>query len=268
MHSLARALAARDWKAPESAGRLRALSERRGLPLGTGKDGVYRWLRGRSPDRRTQGLIAALLGITGDAVTRYPWPQWLALNSLHQPADHPWDAPGAIRALEDVTWRNTMEHLHRRHFVQLTGGALTASLWAWITADPAAAGQIAHGRRLGEAAVGGIEGRVRLLRRADDADGGGQVLTETALSLRMTVRLLKDRTYSDAHGARLHAAVADLTRMHAWAAFDLHDTCDDAVFRAALRAAHTADPALGAHTSWRSGPSPPVASAEPPTRRP
>ncbi|MGW5679835.1 XRE family transcriptional regulator, partial [Streptomyces sp. NPDC003860] len=80
------------------------------------------------------------------------------------------------------------------------------------------------------------------------ADGGGQVLNETALSLRMTIQLLKDRTYTDAHGARLHAAAADLTRMRAWAIFDLHETCDDTTFQAALRTAHAAaDPALGAH---------------------
>ncbi|MFF2026731.1 XRE family transcriptional regulator [Streptomyces sp. NPDC058171] len=218
------------------------------MPLGTGKDGVYRWIAGRTPDGPTQLLIAELLGIAGEAVPRFPWPHWLALDPLQQPPDHPWDASGAIRALEDVPWRDTMEQLHRRHFVQLTGGALTTSLWTWLTADPAAAGQLAHGKRLGAAAVGHIEDRVRRLRRADDEDGGGQVLTETALSLRMTIQLLKDRTYTNAHGARLHAAAADLTRMHAWAAFDLHGTCDDATFQAALQATHAAsDPVLGAH---------------------
>ncbi|MFI9306640.1 hypothetical protein [Streptomyces triculaminicus] len=36
--------------------------------------------------------------------------------------------------------------------------------------------------------------------------------------------------------------------MHAWALFDVEDTCADAVFQAALRAAHaSADPALGSH---------------------
>ncbi|MBO0655887.1 hypothetical protein J1792_24850 [Streptomyces triculaminicus] len=36
--------------------------------------------------------------------------------------------------------------------------------------------------------------------------------------------------------------------MHAWALFDVEDTCVDAVFQAALRAAHaSADPPLGSH---------------------
>ncbi|MER6917151.1 XRE family transcriptional regulator [Streptomyces sp. NPDC000594] len=202
----------------------------------------------RTPDEVTQHVIAELLGITADAVGRYPWPGWLALDPLLQPTPHRWDASGALQALDEVSWREVTVELHRRHFVQLTGGALTASLWSWLTADPVAAGQIVHDRRLGETAVAHIEDRVRRLRHADDIDGGGQVLSETALSLQMTIRLLKDRGYSDAHGARLYGAAADLTRMHAWAIFDLHDTCADGTFKTALHSAHAAsDPALGAH---------------------
>ena len=141
-----------------------------------------------------------------------------------------------------------MTTMDRRHFTLLTGTTLTASLYAWLTADPAAAGQITHARRIGEAAVARFEDRVRQLRQADDADGGGQLLSETATSLQLVVHLLKDRSYTDAHGARLHAAAADLARMHAWALFDIHDTCADAVYQAALRSAHTSsDPVLGSH---------------------
>ncbi|MEV4975376.1 XRE family transcriptional regulator [Streptomyces scopuliridis] len=208
---------------------------------------MYRWLGGRRPDIPTQRLIASLLGIPTDAMTRYPWPHWLDLDPRQQPTDHSWDAPGAVRALHEISRRDIMD-LSRRHFAQLTGVALTASLWSWLTADPAAAGQITHSSRLGEKAVAHIETRVRQLRREDDTDGGGQLLTETSLSLQMVVHLLKDRTYTDAHGARLHAAAADLARMHAWAVFDVHDACADSIFQTALRSAHAAsDTALGSH---------------------
>ncbi|MFD8970163.1 XRE family transcriptional regulator [Streptomyces sp. NPDC059568] len=247
MHPLKRALEVRGWKPPEFARRLREHAARRGIPVGTGKDGVYRWEAGRRPDQRTQRLIAELLGIAATTVKQHPWPGWLALDPLQQPAAHSWDAPGAIQALHEVSGRETVT-MDRRLFVHLTGGALTASLWSWLTADPAAAGQLTHSRRLGETSITHVEERVRQLRHADDVDGGGQLLTETALSLQMTVRLLKDRSYTDAHGARLHAAAADLARMHAWAAFDVHDTCADSIFEAALRSAHAAsDTALGSH---------------------
>ncbi|MFC5719179.1 XRE family transcriptional regulator [Streptomyces gamaensis] len=247
MHLLARARTARGWKPPELARRIRVLGKERHVHVGTGKDGVYRWEGGRKPDLPTQYLIAELLEIPAEAVLHHPWPRWLALDPLQQPAIHSWDAPGAIQALDEVSGRENIE-MQRRHFTQLTGVALTASLWAWLTADPAAAGQITHARRLGEASVAHIEDRVRQLRHADDLDGGGQLLTETAASQQMLVRLLKDRTYSDAHGARLHAAAADLTRMHAWAVFDLYGTCADAYFNAALHSAHASgDPALGSH---------------------
>ncbi|WP_367141083.1 MULTISPECIES: XRE family transcriptional regulator [Streptomyces] len=249
MHLLARARLVRGWLPPELAQRIRDLGAEQHVPVGTRKDGVYRWEAGREPDRPTQYLIAALLDIPASAVDQHHWPRWLALDPLQQPTRYSWDAPGAIQALTEVSGRETTDmHMDRRHFTLLTGGTLTASLWAWLTADPAAAGQITQARRLGERAVAHIEGRVRQLRHADDLDGGGQLLTESASSLDMVVDLLKNRSYTDAHGARLHAAAADLARMQAWAAFDLHDQCADGIFSAALRSAHaSSDSALGAH---------------------
>ncbi|MFD3920169.1 XRE family transcriptional regulator [Streptomyces sp. NPDC058595] len=250
MHLLTRSRKVRGWTPPEFARQLREHSALRGSPLGTGPDGVYRWEAGREPDRTTQQFIAELLGIASDILKQHPWPGWLAMDPLVRPYPHSWNASGAIQALVEVTGREdiTMDSINRRTFVHLTGGALTTSLWSWLTADPAAAGQITHGRRLGEAAVTHIEERVRQLRREDDIDGGGQLLTETALSLRMTVRLLKDRNCTNEHGARLLAAAADFARMHAWATFDVHDTCADGTFDAALRSAHAAsDPLLGSH---------------------
>jgi tetratricopeptide (TPR) repeat protein len=246
-HPLTWAREVRGWKPAELARRLRELGAQRGVPVGTGKDGVYRWEAGRCPDEPTRHLIAELLGIPASAVARYPWPRWLGLDPLQQPTRHTWDASGAIQALAEVSGREIFT-MDRRHFALLTGSTLTASLWAWLTADPAAAGQITHARRIGETAVVRVEERVRQLRHADDLDGGGQLLTETAAALELVVRLLKDRSYTDAHGSRLHAAAADLARMHAWADFDINEQCADGVFHAALRSAHASgDPVLGSH---------------------
>src|SRR5260370_34261260 len=98
--------------------------------------------------------------------------------------------------------------MDRRNFIRVAGSALTASLLSWLTSDPAAAGQIAGGRRIGEAAVDHIERRARELRHIDDTDGGGQLIAEPAASLATVVTLLKDRTHTAAQGSRLHAAPA------------------------------------------------------------
>jgi tetratricopeptide (TPR) repeat protein len=218
----------------------------RGISLGTGKDGVLRWERGRQPDRPTRVLIAELLGIPEEAAAQQPWPIWLSADPVQQPAHHCWNASGAVEALYEVSGSD-ME-IDRRSFALLTGATLTASLMSWLTADPAAAGQISHGQRIGETAVAHIERRVRELRHADDTDGGGQLLEEAHASMGMVAQLLKDRSYTDAHGARLHAAAADFARMRAWAAFDTRGECPDDAFDAALHAAHAAsDTALGAH---------------------
>ncbi|MDP9616403.1 XRE family transcriptional regulator [Streptomyces hygroscopicus] len=247
VHLLTRALEVRGWKPPELARRLCELGAERGIHVGTGKDGVYRWEAGRRPDKPTQYLIAELLGIPQQAVDLDPWPRWLALDPLQQPTRYSWDASGAVQALAEVSGRENIT-MDRRHFTLLTGTTLTASLWAWLTADPAAAGQITQARRLGETAVARIEERVRQMRHADDVDGGGQLLTESAAGFELVVHLLKDRSYTDAHGARLHAAAADLARMHAWATFDVHDTCADGIFKAAMHSDHASgDTVLGSH---------------------
>ncbi|MFB6926397.1 XRE family transcriptional regulator [Streptomyces noursei] len=217
----------------------------RGVRLGTGRDGIYRWEGGRTPEPEAQLLIAELLGIDPEALVTCPWPNWLALDPLQRPPHRSWDAHGAIAAINDVSKDRPMD---RRNRLLLTGVALTTSLWEWLTADPAVAGQITQGRRLGEAAVARLEQRVLALRHDDDIDGGGELVREADSALRLVASLLEQRTYSDAHGARLHAAAADLARMKAWAIFDVHDTCDDATFEAALHTAHAADdPALGCH---------------------
>ncbi|MEU7317883.1 hypothetical protein [Streptomyces sp. NPDC007083] len=124
--------------------------------------------------------------------------------------------------------------MHRRSFL-FSSTALTASLFSWLTADPAAAGEIASGRRIGEAAVTHIERKVRMLCRTDDEDGGGTLIRETAAANEMVTEA--NRSYSLEHERRLYAAAADLERMRAWAMFDVHSSCDDRIFESApLRA--------------------------------
>ncbi|TDC24477.1 XRE family transcriptional regulator [Streptomyces sp. 8K308] len=244
---LKRAREARDLTQAEFARRLRHRSVEAGRPLGTGRDGVCHWEKDRTPDRPTQQLIADELGIPRQLVDERPWPQWLADDPAQRPAPLPWTLPGAAQALNDITGGAPMD-VTRRELVLISGGTLTASLLAWLTADPVAAGQMTTGQRIGEAAVARIEERVRSLWRLDDADGGGAILPETASALALVNGLLRTRSYSDEHRARLYAAAADLGRQRAAATFDIHGECADGMFETALRAAKIAgDDALGAN---------------------
>jgi len=136
----------------------------------------------------------------------------------------------------------------RRELILIAGGTLTAALLSWLTADPAAAGQVTSGRRIGESTVTRLEERASTLRRIDDEDGGGTILTETTSALALTVSLIRDRSYASAHGARLYAVASDLARQRAAALFDVHGECADGAFETALRAAKAAgDDPLGAN---------------------
>ncbi|MGW4490446.1 XRE family transcriptional regulator [Streptomyces sp. NPDC004376] len=234
---------------PDLARALRRLSSERKRPLGTAPSGVLRWEDGREPEVETQKLLAELFGIDPHLVDTHPWPLWLEFDPLQQYSDFPWTPQGALDALRDSVGSDM---LHRRSFI-FGSSALTANLFSWLTADPAAAGEITSGKRIGEAAVTHIERKVRALRRTDDEDGGGTLIHETAAANDMVADLLTHRSYSLDHGRRLYAAAADLERMRAWAIFDVHGTCDDRIFKSALHSAHSADDqVLGAHilTFW------------------
>ncbi|MFJ6380095.1 XRE family transcriptional regulator [Kitasatospora sp. NPDC092039] len=247
-HPLIRVRKARNLERSAFARKLCDRSAELGTPLGTGRDGVLRWEKGRTPDNLTQFVIADLIGVDSALVESHPWPQWLQYDPLQQPNEHPWTGPGTVGALREVIG----SPMDRRTFF-LGSTAMTAALFSWLTADPVAAAQLTTGRRIGEGAVTTIERRVRELRLADDEDGGGTLIRDTAAALEAVTELLTNRSYTLAHQSRLYAAGADLARMRAWAAFDVNGRCDDVAFKAALQAAHAADdPALGAHilTFW------------------
>ncbi|MEU2264966.1 transcriptional regulator [Streptomyces olindensis] len=230
------------------ARQIRMRSKDMGRPLLTGRDGVCHWERGREPDGATQLVIAAVLGIPPEAVDARPWPQWLAEDPLQRPEPRPWTRLGALTSLTELAGSAAVDTT-RRELILIAGGTLTANLLAWITADPAAAGQMTTGGRIGEAAVARVEARADALRHTDDADGGGIILDETSSALTLVTGLLRTRSYTDHHGARLYAVASDLARQRAAAMLDVHGDCADATFDTALRAARMAgDDVLGANT--------------------
>nr|WP_258404966.1 transcriptional regulator [Streptomyces sp. FR1] len=192
-------------------------------------------------------MIADVLGIPPEAVDARPWPQWLAEDPLQRPEPRPWTRLGALTSLTELAGSAAVDTT-RRELVLIAGGTLTATLLAWITADPVAAGQMTTGERLGEAAVARVEGRAAALRHTDDADGGAVILEETSSALALVAGLLRNRSYKDHHGARLYGVASDLARQRAAAMLDVHGDCADGTFNTALRAARMAgDDTLGAN---------------------
>ena len=245
-HLLARAREARGWSRPEMARYLRDFSAQAGHQIFPGREGIWYWEHNRTPDRDTQVLIAGLLGIPLAAVDERRWPEWLADDPAQRPAPRPWTVAGAAGALLELAGGGVDST--RRDLMLIAGGTLSAALLAWLTADPDAAAQITGNGRVEEAAVARIESRAAALRKMDDADGGGAVLTEAASALALAVHLIRDRSYSEEHGRRLYAAASDLARQRAAALFDISGDCADGAYETALRAAKAADDnALGAN---------------------
>jgi hypothetical protein len=73
-------------------------------------------------------------------------------------------------------------------------------------------------------------------------------LTESTSALALVAGLLRDRSFTDEHGARLYAAASDLARQRAAALFDVNGQCADGAYETALRVAKAAsDDTLGAN---------------------
>ncbi|MGH3928418.1 MAG: hypothetical protein ACRDTF_00395 [Pseudonocardiaceae bacterium] len=175
------------------------------------------------------------------------WP--VARGVLYVPADdglgQGWDAAGAIAALGEVVDAESME---RRHFMAMTGLTLTAVAHQWLF-DPARVAASALGTRVDHAVVDDLERVVEARRRLDDALGGGSLLPATREDLRLVVALLRNSSYTEEVGRRLHAVAAEFGRLAGWLAFETNQPAlAQRYFLAALRAAHVSgDRGIGAN---------------------
>ncbi|MGH3927173.1 MAG: hypothetical protein ACRDTT_30625, partial [Pseudonocardiaceae bacterium] len=175
------------------------------------------------------------------------WP--VARGLLYVPADdglrQSWDAAGAIAALSEVVDAESME---RRHFMAMTGLTLTAVAHQWLF-DPDRIAAAVLGQRVDHAVVDDLERVAEARRRLDDALGGGSLLPATREDLRLVVTLLKNSSYTEEVGRRLHAVAAEFGRLAGWLAFETNQQAlAQRYFLAALRAAHiSGDRAVGAN---------------------
>ncbi|MGH4016323.1 MAG: hypothetical protein ACRDSL_20840 [Pseudonocardiaceae bacterium] len=254
---LERLLARAGWS-PESLGdHLNRLATTLGLKVHVHRRYPRRWVyaeRNRATPRVPRDPLPSLVCLLlyqrlGEPVTP-PMLGWPVTRGVrYVPADdglhQSWDGAGAIAALSEVVDADSME---RRHFMTMTGLSLTAVAHQWLL-DPARVAASVLGTRTDHAVVDDLERVTEVRRRLDDTLGGGSLLPAIREDLRLVLALLRNSSYTQEVGQRLHAVAAEFARIAGLRAFDSNDhPLAQRYFLAGLRAAHSSgDRALGAN---------------------
>ncbi|MEU9700263.1 hypothetical protein [Streptomyces sp. NPDC047981] len=207
---------------------------------------AWKWEHwGVEPDAESQAALAAELGVPMGEVHRLGWPGWLPDGGpVH--TGFPWTRAGTLQALDD-----TLEHamLDRRGFMKLGGEALTALAGQWLTRAPEPVAAALAGGRIDKEFVADLEDGLPRLRRLEARLGGPCARHLLDAELDTVTGILKEASYTNEVGQRLHRLAAELARLAGWSSFDagLHAAAQR-YWASGLRAAHTAgDRALGAN---------------------
>jgi tetratricopeptide (TPR) repeat protein len=179
--------------------------------------------------------------------TTLGWPDTDPLTLV--PANHGlsdlWTPQTALAGLTQVVDPNPME---RRQFIALSGAPLTAVALRWLL-DPGRVAACLRGDRVTDALLNDFTQVTDGLRRMDDKIGGGKLLPTVREQLRLAVELLKNGSYTEAVGKRLHAQAAELGRLAGWVIYDGgNEALAQRYLMVALRNAHVSgDRAIGAN---------------------
>jgi len=152
--------------------------------------------------------------------------------------NHPWSVAGTRKIARDWLTGGLVE---RRHFMAVSGVALTGAVSAYLAAElPAvrAAPPTSGGNDL---LIEQIEASIPLLQQLDDAKGGAASLGYVGAQLRAVALVLHEGTYTAVQTRRLLIALADLGQLAGWMAFDANQQgLAQRYFFTGLRAAHAA----------------------------
>ncbi|MFB7476859.1 transcriptional regulator [Kitasatospora sp. NPDC056184] len=239
-HPLNQVLALRGWTSEVCLRRVAAKHRDLGFgAMAVRKEKISRWTRPDNPQTPTvptQLSMADVLGVHSREVYARPWPRWLLLALQDDSTfwESPWTPAGTIQALEDA---GGLVELDRRDFLIATTATVAAVLAQWATAEPVSA-RSAGGRQIGAAVADRFDSRLNELRHLDDDLGSDHVYDAARAEGRLITRLLRDNTYSEATGQRLHACAAEASRLAGWCAFDSgHSALAEKHFVTSLRAA-------------------------------
>ena len=125
-------------------------------------------------------------------------------------------ADTALVGLREVV---EVDGMDRRHFLVVTGGALTAFAHDWLF-DPARITAAVAGRRIDHAVVDDLERLADASRKLDDALGGASLLRTSREHLRLVVEILSNASYPEDVGNRLYAVAAEFARIAGTLAWD------------------------------------------------
>lgn len=158
----------------------------------------------------------------------------------------PWTVAGTLVSAREVSEVNPVD---RRSFMFLTGTAVIAPAHDWLLARPVNDASGSGGRSIRPELVDDLDVMTGKLRGMDDEMGGGPLVDMVTAQAGYVARLLREGSYTDSVGRRLHATLAELLRLGGWVCYDGGDYPRAQRFWvAALHAAHTAgDSALGAN---------------------
>jgi hypothetical protein len=237
------------------------LSELAGRDLGLDQHAVSRHERGvYRPQRHHRELYCRFYRVCDPAVL---WPPVGAAGPLSDPVvSAPWEWRGTLRAaaeLRDVPpvgvsgsrsgASGGAGRMERRAFLWLSGVALTGPAHEWLVREPGPLLAALGGDRVTPEFAGRLPGMVAELRRMDDVQAPGAVLSLARREFSWVSELLESGSYSDEVGRRLYVVLADLAQIAGFTAWDAQDhELAQRFYLTGLRAAHTAgDRPLGAH---------------------
>lgn len=140
--------------------------------------------------------------------------------------------------------------LRRRSFLVGAGyavGAFAAPAMRWLTAPTDEPPTSTGTRHVGQADVDAVREVTELFRKLDNRWGGGHPRATVVQYLNDEVLPMLDGHYADAVGRELLAALAELTHLAAWTAFDLeqHGLAQRHMIQALRLARASGDAAFG-----------------------
>jgi hypothetical protein len=150
--------------------------------------------------------------------------------------NHPWSVEGTRKIARDWIIGGLVE---RRHFMAVTGAALTGAVSAYLAAELPAAPAAPSASGGTDLLIEQIEASIPLLQQLDDAKGGAASLGYVGAQLRAVALVLHEGSYTSVQTRRLLTALADLGQLAGWMAFDANQYgLAQRYFFTGLRAAH------------------------------
>lgn len=159
--------------------------------------------------------------------------------------NRPWSVQGTRAVAQDWLIGGLVD---RRDFLAVSGSTLAGAVSAYLGGDLAAAA-LPQAKEQGDLLISQIEAGIPHLQQLDDAKGGAAGLGYVGAQLRAVALVLREGSYPAEATRRLLVALADISQLAGWMAFDAaRHGLAQRYFFTGLRAAHDAGyAAMAAH---------------------